>query len=37
MIAKSRLKSLIIDAACWRVISPSFAEWLILVLRLRGA
>lgn len=30
------LKTLIVDAACWRLIPPRFAEWLIRVLLLKG-
>jgi len=31
------LKILIVDAACWRMIPPRFAMWLIRVLQLKGA
>ena len=34
--ARAFIKSLIIGAACWRMIPPRFAEWLIRVLRLQG-
>lgn len=33
---KQRAKNLIVGAACWRMIPPRFAEWLIRVLRLQG-
>lgn len=35
--ASASIKELIISAVCWRMIPPSFAEWLIRVLRLKGA
>jgi len=35
--ARGFIKTLIIGAVCWRMIPPRFAEWLIRVLRLKGA
>ena len=32
---KQRAKNLIVSAACWRIITPSFAEWLIRRMNLR--
>jgi hypothetical protein len=34
---RAALKTLIVDAGCWHLIPPRFAEWLIRVLRLEGA
>ena len=34
---KQRTKNLIIAATCWRMIPPSFTEWLIHRLHLREA
>jgi len=34
---RALFKTLIVNSACWRLIPPRFAEWLIRVLRLRAA